>query len=192
MTDKLPYKEVELVEKARQGDIKAFSQLVENYKDMSLSLACSIIKDQSRAEDVLQDTFIKVFRKIKGFKGNSSFSTWLYRIVVNTAYNHLKKSDQIKYVENPIEYDFSTFEAIDFQNLKTEEQKRFINLALSQIPADQALSLRLFYLSEFGLKEIQSITGYSISKIKVDLHRGREQLLFQLKRILGKELKNLL
>ena len=80
-----------LIERVKEGDEKAFVQLVDKYKDLSLSLAHSIMKDPDKAEDVLQDAFIKVYEKAGSFKHQSAFSSWLYRIVVNTAYNALKK-----------------------------------------------------------------------------------------------------
>lgn len=77
----------ELIRKINKGDTSAFRQLVYIYKDVSLSLASSIIKDSSIAEDVVQDVFIKVYHKLDTFSFKSSFATWLYRIVVNTCYN---------------------------------------------------------------------------------------------------------
>ena len=64
---------------------------MDKYKDDSLALACSILKDQDLAEDVLQDVFIKIYDKIKSFKYQSAFYTWLYRFVVNNCYNELRK-----------------------------------------------------------------------------------------------------
>ncbi|NRB62012.1 MAG: helix-turn-helix domain-containing protein, partial [Saprospiraceae bacterium] len=70
----------DLIQKIKEGDTTAFKQLVKKYKDVSLSLVISIIKDQSAAEDILQDAFIKVFESIDRFKFESRFSTWLYRV----------------------------------------------------------------------------------------------------------------
>jgi RNA polymerase sigma factor (sigma-70 family) len=81
-----------LIERVKQGDTMAFRQLVEKYKDVSLTLACSVLKDKAKAEDVLQDAFMKVFHKAHNFKHQSAFSSWLYRIVINTCYNQLKQA----------------------------------------------------------------------------------------------------
>jgi RNA polymerase sigma-70 factor (ECF subfamily) len=72
------------------------------------------------------------------------------------------------------------------------DQKKYINLALEKLRPDESLLLRLFYLSELHIKEIEKITGFKTSKIKVDLHRGRENLHFQLKQLLGNDIKYLL
>ncbi|WP_281986385.1 RNA polymerase sigma factor [Aquimarina aggregata] len=178
----------ELIRKINEGDTTAFRQLVYLYKDVSLSLACSILKDKTIAEDVLQEVFIKVYAKLNTFKFKASFSTWLYRIVVNTSYNELKKQKHTV-----------TIDAITI-NLDTQgkditlesDQKMYINLALEKLRPDEALVLRLFYLCESSIKEIENITGFKSSKIKVDLHRGRENIHAELKKILGNDLKNLL
>lgn len=179
-----------IIQRIKEGDMQAFRYMVDAYKDMSLSLVVSIIKNQVMAEDVLQEAFIKVFQKIHTFKFKASFSTWLYRIVVNTSYNELKRNrftSQIDTLETVSEFQLNKEDL-----LQEENQKRFINLALGAINADEALVLRLFYLSEMSIKEIVKITGFSSSKVKVCLHRGRDNLNFQLRKLLGDELKDLL
>lgn len=170
----------------------AFRQLVEKYKNVSLSLACSILKDENKAEDVLQDVFVKVYEKIDTFNFNAAFSTWLYRIVVNTSYNQLKKHKKhtnLSQIDSKPEKSSGNLALIAF---KEEEQKKYIQMALKRLRADEALILRLFYLCDLKIKEIEAITGFKSSKIKVDLHRGRINLNHELKNILGKEIHNLL
>ena len=170
----------------------SFRKLVEKYKDVSLSLACSILKDEHKAEDVLQDVFIKVFEKIDTFNFNAAFSTWLYRIVVNTSYNELKKyKNQTNLSQVDIELEKSSGN-MDHNMIKEEDQKKYIKMALKRLRADEALSLRLFYLCDLKIKEIEDITGFRSSKIKVDLHRGRDNLNYELKKILGNEIHDLL
>ncbi|WP_239524894.1 RNA polymerase sigma factor [Leptobacterium flavescens] len=181
-----------LIDRVRDGDMHAFRLLVEKYKDISLSLACSILKDRDKAEDVLQDAFVKVYRKLNSFRGTSAFATWLYRIVVNTAYNALKKEKRQAFIRET-EVDLpETKEPEKYEDLKREEQQKYINMAMDKLKADEALVLRLYYLCDLNSKEIRKITGFSNSKIKVDLHRGRNNLYRQLERILGTEIKDLL
>ena len=80
-----------LIERVKAGDNLAFKELIEKYKNDAFTLACSIVKNQRLAEDILQEVFIHIFDKIKTFKYKSSFYTWLYRIVVNRCYNELRK-----------------------------------------------------------------------------------------------------
>lgn len=182
----------ELIKKIKEGDMSAFRQLVDRHKDVSLSLACSIVKDRSKAEDVLQEAFINVFKKITTFQFNAAFTTWLYRIVINASYNAVKKDKNRQYFSREAEEELQTLEDIPIDKLKENDQKKYINLALEKLRADEALVLRLFYLCELKISEIAESTGFSKSKIKVDLSRGRSNLSFQLRQILGTEINNLL
>lgn len=184
--------DAELIEKVKNGDTDAFRQLVDKYKDVSLSLAYSILKDKAKAEDVLQEAFIKVFHKAASFKHQSAFSSWLYRIVVNSSYNELKRNKSYLDIEKVNSNDSMSSDKTAFQNLKEEEQKKYVILALNKLKADEALVLRLFYLGELSLKEVEEITEFSPSKVKVDLHRGRKNMEIALKNLLGKQINDLL
>ncbi len=181
-----------LILKIKAGDTVAFRQLVEKYKNVSLSLAVSILKDQSTAEDVLQDVFVKVFKSIDNFKFKSKFSTWLYRIVINSSYNALKKIKNNRGIEEVDNASVASDEMLGIEALNQSERRRYIIKAFDKLRPDEALVLRLFYLGELSMKEIQEITDFSIAKIKVDLHRGRDNMYFYLKKILGDEINNLL
>ena len=105
------------ITKVINGDTNAFAYLVDSYKNMVYSLAYKMTKNREEAEEISQDTFIKAFKKINNFKGDSKFSTWLYRIAYHTSLDYLKKSkkehhtfeinevtfNQIKSVENILE-----------------------------------------------------------------------------------------
>ena len=184
--------DIELVNRSKAGDTLAFRDLVNVYKDVSLTLACSILKDNILAEDAVQTAFIKVFEKLKTFKQDSKFSTWLYRIVINTAYNLLKQQKNHKQIDILSDSIFECEEKSGAKILAEYEQKKYIDLALNRIKSDEALILRLFYLYEHTILEIKEITGFSKSKIKVDLHRGRKNMEQQLQKMLGNEIIQLL
>lgn len=179
-----------LINRIKEGDTIAFRKLVEKYKNVSLSLACSILKDEDKAEDALQDAFVKVFEKIETFNFNAAFSTWLYRIVINTSYNELKKNRSHTILSQVSLEESDGNQALD--TFKVESQKKFIRIALKRLRNDEALILRLFYLCDLKIKEIEDITGFRSSKIKVDLHRGRNNLNNELKKMLGTEIHDLL
>lgn len=179
-----------LVERAKEGDMQAFRQLVEKYKDVSLSLACSILKERAAAEDVLQDAFLKVYNSLKSFKGQAAFSSWLYRIVVNTSFTALQKKKKYLRMERRDEEVIHSH--ISSHPLQLEDQKKCIEKAMNLLKPDEALVLRLFYLCELSLKEVRQITRFSEAKIKVDLHRGRKNMHRQLQNMLGTEIDELL
>ena len=84
----------DLVRRARDGDHDAFGVIVETYRDRLFGLAVGILRNRSAAEDVVQEAFIKAYKNLKGFRGDSSIYTWLYRIAVNTAHNHLRRASR--------------------------------------------------------------------------------------------------
>lgn len=181
-----------LIHRIKDGDTSAFRLLVEKYKDVSLSLASSILKDSILAEDVLQDVFIKVYEQLDSFKFNSNFSTWLYRIVVNMSFNALKKLKNIKSIDEIEVGEILDTTIIGIESIKETDQKKYIVLAFERLRPDEALVLRLFYLCELSIYEIEEITDFNPSKIKVDLHRGRGNMHFHLKQILKEEMNHLL
>ncbi|ADF53611.1 MAG: RNA polymerase sigma factor [Zunongwangia sp.] len=184
--------DIELINRIKAGDTLAFKDLVNAYKDVSLTLACSVLKDNDLAQDAVQTAFIKVYEKLNAFRQDSKFSTWLYRIVINTAYNLLKKQKNHQQIDVLSNLSVETDGKSETKALTEQEQKKFINLALNRIKADEALILRLFYLYEHTILEIREITGFSKSKIKVDLHRGRKNMELKLQKMLGNEIRQLL
>nr|WP_321413661.1 RNA polymerase sigma factor [uncultured Allomuricauda sp.] len=184
--------DIELVNRSKAGDTSAFRDIVNAYKDVSLTLACSVLKDTSLAEDAVQTAFIKVFEKLNTFRQDSKFSTWLYRIVINTAYNLLKQQKNHVQMDVLANFAIETNVKSETKALTDQDQKKYINLALNRIKSDEALLLRLFYLYDHTIVEIEEITGFSKSKIKVDLHRGRKNMELQLQKLLGNEITQLL
>lgn len=91
--------DLELVDRARSGDEEAFRALFERYHRRAFSLACGVVRNRDDALDVVQDAFIKAHKYIGKFEGNSSFYTWLYRIVMNLAIDHIRRTGRVKNVE---------------------------------------------------------------------------------------------
>jgi len=183
--------DTEIIDNIKKGNTSGFRFIIEKYKDVSFSLACSILHDEHEAEDALQEAFVKVYKNITKFRGQSAFSTWLYRIVVNTCFTAAKKLAK----KNLLEENIAHYQGIEAYEDKTgldglmhEEQSVLIKKVLKSMKTDEALLLRLFYLSELDIKEIMNITGFKESKIKVTLHRARKNLLQELKKVAGNEL----
>ncbi|GGG98643.1 DNA-directed RNA polymerase sigma-70 factor [Polaribacter pacificus] len=164
------------IQKVLDGNQDAFRFLIKKYKDLSYSYAISVVKDEYLAQEVLQVSFIRAYTKLSTFKGNSKFSTWLYRIVVNEAFKILnkRKKEILINQEDPINPQLST----DVMNSKSEVdyQRFYINEGLKRLGPKESLALRLFYLEEQNIQEIVEITGWNKTNIKVLLHRGRNNL----------------
>lgn len=169
------------IKKVLSGDTDAFRYFVTSYKDMAFSVAVSVVKDEFTAADVVQEAFVRAFENLKSFKGKSKFSTWFFRIVINESFKILQKN-KIQYTEKEL-----VLEDIPVDKLKIVDQKFFINEALRTMTPNESLVLRLFYLNENDLNEICEMTGWSKSKVKVTLHRGRITMKEKLGMILHNE-----
>jgi RNA polymerase sigma factor (sigma-70 family) len=192
LKDKFDDEDIELITRIQNGSTSDFRILVDTYKDTLLTLAISIVKDERWAEDIIQEVFIKVFKNIGGFRYRSKFSTWLYRITVNTAYSALKKHSNKKcYNLDAIELNRLANTSNDHA-LSDKDQRLYIKKAMKMLKTDEALVLRLFYLCEMNLKEVEKITKFSAPKVRVDLHRGRLHLKSHLEKLLGGEINQLL
>lgn len=184
-------KELEIIQKIVNGDTSLFKELVNVYKDKSLSLTLSIIKNNDEAQDVLQDAFIKVYKNLYKFNFNSSFSTWLYRIVINTCYTALERNEKKKTTSfEKIVFDIPS-DMNSFNLLETNHRKEIVNTVLNTLKSNEALILRLFYLGEQSINEVSDITGISVSNVKVLLHRARKNFHNSLDKLMGPEKKYL-
>ena len=165
-----------LIKDILKGNTSAFSYFDYAYQDMSITIAYRVCNNMQDAEDITQDAFVKAFHNLHTFRLDSKFSTWLYRIVYNTAITHTRStfytSEYVDYTE--INNQTSDWNVID--NIENAEKKETLNKALEKLPKDSALILTLFYLNENPIKEVVQITGLSEANVKVKLHRARKQL----------------
>lgn len=182
----------QIITAIKKGDTHAYRILVNRYKDVSFALACTILPREADAEDALQESFIKAYRGLANFKGKSRFSTWLYRIVVNTCYD---RKAQLQ--TSPFQNDTPSriYEQIpDFNSpsspMDRQDRKNIINRIMSHLKAEEALLLRLYYLSELSIAEIQEVTSYKNSRVKVTLYRARNNFRKHLVRIFGTEIEH--
>ena len=168
----------QLLDRIKAGDTLAFEQLVNEYKGLVFSLVLQMVKERQAAEEVAQDVFIKVFKSIQGFKGDSKFSTWLYRVTRNCCLDHLR-AKKIKYKEVEIE-EFSMTRLDSATNalemMINEERNERLRRCLSYLSAEDAAILTLFYFEERNLNEVADVLETSINSAKVRLHRARKRL----------------
>ena len=142
------------IDKILEGDANAFSVLVDRYKDLVFTLALRMMKHREEAEEVAQDTFIKVFGSLKKFKGDSKFSTWIYRVAYNTCLDRLKKNKRKQNTVTIDEYTEHQVKTIDnaFDKLANEERQEAIRHCLERLPADDNFLMTLFYFEELSLE----------------------------------------
>lgn len=167
--------EQDLIESVRKGNNHAFEILVNQYKDMVFSICIKITEDYHLAEEAAQDAFLKSYHQIGRFKGQSKFSSWLYKIALNTSYNKIRSRKPAEELESSYEESISNMPD-GFDLLHFQDQKKCINLALGQLEKLDALIVTLFYLEEQSIDELVVITELSKSNIKVKLFRARKKL----------------
>ena len=182
------------IDRVLQGDSNAFAFLINRYKDMVYTLALKIVKSREDAEEVAQDSFLKAYQKLEGFKGQSKFSTWLYTIVYRSALTKVRKkkletTDIDSYVldNHKDGQDFPQLEAI-----KNGEQQKYVRQAIDNLGETDSLLITLFYLHDNSIEEIQEITEMSQSNVKVRLFRARKKLYKELSLLLKEEVKTIL
>nr|WP_298992395.1 sigma-70 family RNA polymerase sigma factor [uncultured Polaribacter sp.] len=167
------------INKVINGDASAFAYLVDTYKNMVFSLAYKMTKNKEEAEEVSQDTFIKAFKNLSNFKGDSKFSTWLYRICYHTTLDAIKKNKKNNYTFEINEVTYNQIQSVEtiLQGIERKERSVIMDKCLMKLPDEERSILWMFYYDELSLKEIIEVTNFSEANLKVKLHRARKKLL---------------
>lgn len=192
--DKSDYSEKAAIEKARLGNKDGYRYLLETYKIYAFSIAMSIVKNAENAEEVTQDAFVKAFKHIAKFNSYGKFSTWLYRIVYNTALTSLrgKRTIDVHSLSEPENYELDIPDnyANGFDDLLRSDKIRLLNKAIVNLSESENLAVTLYYTNECSIIEIEQITGWNISTIKTRLYRARNNLYIELSKLLGNEIND--
>ncbi|QJD94901.1 sigma-70 family RNA polymerase sigma factor [Mucilaginibacter robiniae] len=187
--------DIELITETLSGNQSAYADLVKRHQRFVFTLAMRFAKSREDAEEIAQDSFIKAYRSLQNFQGQSKFSTWLYSIVYTTAMTFLRK----KKLDTSSIDDENNFIQLEnqsggFDNNSAENKSRsyYLNQAIEQLSADDALLITLFYKGEQSLEEIAATLGIEPNNVKVKLFRARQRLKEKLERNLQHEVKELL
>ena len=168
----------ELVKKSQLGDKNAFEELVRRHQELVFSLAYKLTGNRELANDVAQEAFIRAWKAIQKFRGDSTFSTWIYRITVNTAWTLRKKAKKhyslnIEDTQEPVVID----EKKDPELVAINSDLSSVLVgALDKIPMDQRIIVELKNIEGRSHKEIAEILGISVTAAKVRLHRAHQKL----------------
>ncbi|WP_298778396.1 sigma-70 family RNA polymerase sigma factor [uncultured Polaribacter sp.] len=168
-----------IINKVLKGDANAFAYLVDTYKDMVFSLAFKMTKKREEAEEVSQDTFIKAYKNLGKFKGDSKFSTWLYRIAYHASLDAIKKNKNHNNSFEINEITYNQIQSVDtiLQGIERKERAKVMNDCLLKLPEEERSLIWMFYFDELSLREIIEVTSISEANLKVKLHRARKKLL---------------
>ncbi len=185
--------EKQLIEKAKNGDKTAISELVHRYSSRIYSLALRIMRNEEDAEDVLQETFIIMIRKIHTFSGRSSFYTWLYRVAANVALGKLRQKKHIDSKVSIYESEFETLRGSGLHNwpdqldsrINDKQFRECLKQAMVDLPENHRAVFVLRDLENLSTRETADILNISEANVKVRLMRARlflrDQLMHHLK-----------
>jgi RNA polymerase sigma-70 factor, ECF subfamily len=184
----------QLVERAQRGEKHAFELLVSKYQRKLARLLSRFIRDATEVEDVTQEAFIKAYRALPTFRGDSAFYTWLYRIGINTAKNYLVAMGR----RAPTTTDIDSEEAEGFENgdqlrdLNTPENEMMsrqvaetVNQTLSELPEELRTAITLREIEGLSYEDIANIMNCPIGTVRSRIFRAREAIAAKLRPLLG-------
>jgi RNA polymerase sigma-70 factor, ECF subfamily len=184
----------QLVERAKRGDKHAFELLVVKYQRKLARLLSRFIRDAAEVEDVTQEAFIKAYRALPSFRGDSAFYTWLYRIGINTAKNYLVAMGR----RAPTSTEFNNDDAESFEGaewlrdfntpeneLMSKQVAQTVNQTMAQLPEELKTAITLREIEGLSYEDIANIMNCPIGTVRSRIFRAREAIAEQLRPLLG-------
>jgi RNA polymerase sigma-70 factor (ECF subfamily) len=185
----------ELVRRVQAGDKKAFDLLIMKYQQRIIHVITGFVHDPVEAMDVAQEAFIKAYRALPGFRGDSAFYTWLYRIAINTSKNYLTAASRrppvtdVDAMDATIYYDapeLKEFETPE-NSLMSNELQKAIHEAIQELPEDTATAIKLREFEGLSYEEIAQVMDCPIGTVRSRIFRAREAIDKQVKAVMGGE-----
>ncbi|HUR10523.1 MAG TPA: RNA polymerase sigma factor [Flavitalea sp.] len=188
--------ELILIEQLKQGDESAFRSIVATWQDMVYNTAIGIVQHPSDAEDVAQEVFLQVFESIHSFKGESKFSTWLYRITITKAMDQIRRKKRKKRFafiqslfgnDNELIHDPPDFfhPGVRFEN---KEKAAILFKAIGGLPENQKTAFTLHKLEGLSYQEVSEIMNMSLSSVESLMHRAKSNLKKSLEKYFREQL----
>ncbi len=177
-----------IIDKCLEGDTVAFRKLVDLYRNFAFTLAVRITKNEEDAEEVTQDAFLKAYISLKNFKGESKFSTWFYKIVLNLAMTKVRR-------RKPAHQNIDDIHLVltnDDEPVRKADRTYYVEKAINALPEEEAAIVTLFYMEDQSLSNISEVVNLSLSNTKVKLFRARSKMAEVLKNELKENVYSLL
>lgn len=181
----------DLVAAALRNNREAVSMLVERHKRYAFTLCYRILQHREEAEEAAHDAFMKALKSLDSYRNEAKFTTWLYRIVVNTALSH-KRKVKVQHEDITQVTHQSCLSESDEPSIVAEQRTKYINLAMAMLDEIEASIVSLFYFKEFSIEEISSIVDLDKNNIKIKLFRARKKMGKSLEILLKHETNTLL
>jgi len=173
------HEETEMISRCQQGDQEALREIFDKYNKKVYRIAYGVVRQREDALDIVQEVFIKLFRSIRNFKGRSKFYTYLYRLALNTAIDHVRKKG--RYTVSSLDQEGAVQPEEDFEKrpdrvfLQKELEGR-VSLAMEKLPVDQKMALLLREVEGLSYQEMAEAMGSSIGTVMSRLHYGRRKM----------------
>ncbi|MDO6432359.1 sigma-70 family RNA polymerase sigma factor [Flavitalea sp. BT771] len=186
--------DTELISKILKGEQSFFAPLVERYQNYVFTLVLRFTDSREDAEEISQDIFVKAYRSLADFRGESKFSTWLYTIVRTSCITFLRKKKlDITSIDNErtflqLENRESGFSA---NTIEQKSRHAMVNEAIRLLSPDDAQLITLFYKGEQSLEEISKVMGLEANTVKVKLHRARHRLKEKMEKYFSHEIREI-
>ena len=184
----------EIINRILKGEQSAFAVLVEKYQNYVFTMVLRFIENREDAEEITQDVFVKAYRSLADFRGDSKFSTWLFTISRTTCLSFLRKKNlDIQSLDNErtglqLENRESVFNA---NQVEQKSRHALLHQAIAMLSRDDAQILNLFYKGDQTLEEIGKIIRLDPNTVKVKLHRARQRLKEKMEKYFAHEVREI-
>jgi RNA polymerase sigma-70 factor, ECF subfamily len=167
--------DLNLIRAFRAGEESAFDRLFERYQEYVYNVCLGILANPDDARDCAQETFLRVYRKVAEFRAEAAFSTWLYRVAVNTCVGHLRKRPRAgtASLEDENVREIPDDSPAAWTGLEREVDEKLVREVVAELPEDYRVVLVLRYFQDLSYEEMVQVLDYSMGQVKVKLHRAR-------------------
>ena len=176
--DRQKASDTNLISQVLAGDTRAYTILLGRYQHMVFTLAVRMLRDREHAEEATQDVFVKAYRSLKSFRGDSKFSTWLYRVAYHRILDECKRQSRKREQHTGFAEGLKAMDGGNptWEALLNQERKEVLLKALGWLSPEENSLLSLFYLQELSIKELGEVLDLNPATVKVRLFRARNQL----------------
>jgi RNA polymerase sigma factor (sigma-70 family) len=185
----------EIISRVLKGEQALYAELVKKYQNFVFTICLRYAPHREDAEEIAQDVFVKAYRSLADFRGDSKFSTWLYTIVTTTCITFLRKKKlEVHSLDNEKVFEVADSRDSGFRANHVEQKSKvqMVNEAIKLLSPDDAKLITLFYKGEQSLEEIGQIMGLDPNTVKVRLHRARGRLKEKMEKYFVQEVKDIM
>jgi len=165
-----------IVEAVLAGDSRRYAELVNRHKDRAMTLALRILRQREDAQEAVQDAFVRAYRSLESFRGESSFSTWFYRILYNLCLTASSRRRTTADADAGEDVELAAEDPSALELLETRELHDALHEEMRNLPSKYAAALTLFYVQDLPYERITEVMGLPMGTVKTLLFRGRALL----------------